>query len=111
MATRKATFNAPFRARNRASSAGTGAATITAGSGPDVFMFNANTTAGAQITITDFTPGLDHVRLLNYAGANNPASLAAAATNLGTAGSRVTLSDGTTITFQGVSSVNSGFFG
>ena len=91
--------------------AGTGAATITAGSGPDIFLLNANTTAGAQITITDFAPGLDHIRLLNYGGSNNPASLSAAATNLGTAGSRVTLSDGTTITFQGISSVNSSFFG
>ncbi len=91
--------------------AGTGAATITSGSGPDVFMLNANATAGAQITITDFTPGIDHVRLLNYGGANTPASLAAAATHLGTAGSRITLSDGTTITFQGVPTVNSSFFG
>lgn len=90
--------------------AGTGAATITAGAGPDLFMFNANTTAGAHITITDFTPGLDFVRLLNYSGANSPAPLTAASTQLGTAGSRITLSDGTTITFQGVSSVSSGFF-
>ena len=91
--------------------AGTGAATITAGSGPDLFMLNANTTAGAQITITDFAPGVDYVRLLNYGGANNPASLAAAAAHLGNAGSRVTLSDGTTITFQGISTVTSNFFG
>ena len=90
--------------------AGTGAATITAGSGPDVFMVNANTTAGAHITITDFAPGVDTVHLLGYGGANAPAAVAAAATNLGTAGSRVTLSDGTTITFQGISTVNSNFF-
>jgi Ca2+-binding RTX toxin-like protein len=91
--------------------AGTGAATITSGAGPDLFMLNANTSAGAQITITDFTPGVDYLRLSNYSGANTPGPLAAAAANLGTAGSRITLSDGTTITFQGLSSVTSGFFG
>ncbi len=91
--------------------AGTGTATITGGGGPDLFMVNAATSAGAQITITDFAPGVDHVRLTNYGGANSPGPLAAAAANLGSAGSRITLSDGTTITFQGVASVNSGFFG
>ena len=91
--------------------AGTGAATITSGAGPDLFMFNAGTSAGAQLTITDFTPGVDHLRLTNYSGPNTPSNLAANATQLGTAGSRITLSDGTTITFQGVSTVNSGFFG
>ena len=91
--------------------AGTGAATITGGAGPDLFMINANSTAGAQITITDFTAGVDYVRLLNYGGPNTPASLAANAAHLGTGGSRITLSDGTTITFQGVSTVTSNFFG
>ena len=90
--------------------AGTGAATITSGGGADLIMVNALTTAGAQLTLTDFVAGVDHVRLANYGGSNNPAALAAGATNLGSAGSRVTLSDGTTITFQGVNSVNSGFF-
>ena len=89
--------------------AGTGAATITAGAGADVFMFNAAASAGAQITITDFNPGVDFVRLNNYGGANTAGPLAAAATRVGT-GSRVTLSDGTTITFLGVPSVTSGFF-
>ena len=91
--------------------AGTGAATITGGAGPDLFMINASAAAGAQITITDFTAGVDYVRLLNYGGTNTPASLAANAAHLGTGGSRVTLSDGTTITFQGVSTVTSNFFG
>lgn len=90
--------------------AGTGAATITSGAGADQFMFNAATSAGAQITITDFTPGVDYVRLMNYGGSNSPAPLAAATAHLGNAGSRVTLSDGTTITFQGIATVSSSFF-
>lgn len=89
--------------------AGKGAATITAGAGADQFLLNASTSAGAQITITDFNPGVDFVHLTNYSGSNNPGSLAAAASRVG-AGSRITLSDGTTITFQGVSSVTGGFF-
>ena len=89
--------------------AGTGAATITSGGGADLIMVNALTTAGAHLTLTDFVAGVDHVRLANYGGSNNAAALAAGATNLGSAGSRVTLSDGTTITFQGVNSQR-GFF-
>ena len=89
--------------------AGTGAATITAGTGADQFFFNASSSAGAQITITDFNPGVDFVHLTNYGGSNTPGSLAAAASRVGS-GSRITLSDGTTITFQGVSSVTGGFF-
>ena len=90
--------------------AGSGSATITSGSGADLIMINALSGAGAQLTLTDFAPGVDHIHLLNYSGSNTPTALAAAATSLGSAGSRVTLSDGTTITFQGVSSVTSGFF-
>ena len=89
--------------------AGKGAATITGGAGADKFMFNAATSAGAQITITDFTPNVDFIQLSNYGGSNTPASLAASASRV-TGGSRLTLSDGTTITFQGITTVTGGFF-
>ncbi len=89
--------------------AGKGTATITAGAGADKFMFNAATSAGAQITITDFTPGIDFIQLANYSGSNTPSSLASAASHV-TGGSRLTLSDGTTITFQGITTVTGGFF-
>ena len=44
------------------------------------------------------------------AGRTAPANLAASAQRVGNA-AKVTLSDGTTITFAGITSVSAGFFG
>ena len=88
---------------------GLGSATVTGGAGADAFTFNALGNHGGSMTITDFTPGIDHVKLLNYADA--PASLAANAQLVAPAATRVTLSDGSSITFLGLSSVNQNFFG
>ena len=90
--------------------AGVGAATITGGGGSDLFVFDRATASGGRITITDFLAGTDHVTLRNYSAADAPAQLAAAAQRVAANASRITLSDGTTITFQGVSTVNSSFF-
>lgn len=90
--------------------AGTGASTVTGGGGSDMVVVDAVRSRGGQVTITDFTPGTDVVHLTNYGNPNTPANLAAAAQRVGT-GSRVTLSDGTTITFAGIATVSGGFFG
>lgn len=90
--------------------AGTGSATITGGGGGDLFVFDPRFSARAQVVITDFTPGTDHVVLQAYSAPNTAATLAASALRVGASASKVTLSDGTTITFQGITSVNSSFF-
>jgi len=89
--------------------AGAGAVTVTGGAGADAFTFNTIIARGGSMTITDFTPGVDRVVLRNYPDA--PASLAANAQHIGPASTRVTLSDGSSITFVGLSSVTPGFFG
>ncbi len=87
-----------------------GSATITGGGGADLFVFDPRFSAGAQVVITDFAPGADHIVLQAYAAPNTAANLAASAQRVGASASRITLSDGTTITFQGVTAVDASFF-
>ena len=89
--------------------AGAGAATVTGGGGFDTFRFNPIVAHGGAVTITDFTPGIDRISLVGYGDA--PANLAAAAQHPTSTSSRVVLSDGTSITFLGLASVNPTYFG
>jgi hypothetical protein len=70
-----------------------------AGSGPGLFVFN-NGQAGGSDIIWNFTHGLDHVLLSNYAANAVPTALATAVTSGGS--TTITLSDNTRITFGGV---------
>lgn len=88
--------------------AGSGYATVTGGAGSDSFTFNALVAHGGNMTITDFTPGADHVVLRNYP--DSAANLAASAKLVAPATARVTLSDGASITFLHISSVDASFF-
>lgn len=89
--------------------AGSGSETITGGAGADTFIFSPTRSAGASITLTDFTPGVDHVTL-NYGNSGLAASAAASARSVGATSSHITLSDGTSITFQGITTVRTSFF-
>ena len=90
--------------------AGSGTATVTGGLGADLFIFDPARSAGGRFVITDFTPGVDHVSLQNYSASNTPGSAAASAQIAGPTASKITLSDGTSITFQGITSVRPSFF-
>lgn len=88
--------------------AGSGSSTVTGGGGSDVFVFNTLVGHGGSVTIMDFAPGADRVSLAGYP--DTGANLAAAAQPVGPATSRVTLSDGTSITFVGIAAVDKSFF-
>ena len=75
-----------------------GASTVTAGPGATSYEF-VQGRAGGNMTITDFNPAKDAVRLYGYAsGAAQAATAGAQVTSSGTV---VTLSDNTKITFLG----------
>jgi hypothetical protein len=77
----------------------TGASTVTAGPGGTTYTFVQGQAAGGTMTITDFNPSKDAVRLYGYAsGAAQSAISGAQVTSSGTV---VTLSDNTKITFLG----------
>ncbi len=87
--------------------AGGGSAAVAAGTGTDVFTFLAG--GAGSTTISGFVAGTDKVLLVGYA----PGAAAAAMRGLTFSGgnSSVTLSDGTRITFAGVTALPGGTFG
>ena len=90
---------------------GAGADTLTAGSGNNILTggagandFNfSNGFAGGNVTITDFGSSAGNlVQLFGY-GANAVQTALASATGTNTGGSKITLSDNTTVTFSDLS--------
>lgn len=77
--------------------AGAGSSTVSGGGGANVFIFNAAIGPGGHVAITDFKPGTDTVSLIGTAVTQ-------------ASGPNVTLSDGSTITFLGITEVGSNFF-
>lgn len=81
---------------------GTGYSTVTAGPGPTTYEFVQGVAGGGVMTITNFNPAKDSVRLYGYMGGTAAAAVAAAQVNPGaTNGTVVTLTDNTRILFQG----------
>jgi hypothetical protein len=78
---------------------GTGFSTVTAGSGNTTLALVQGVAAGGTMTITNFDPAHEQVRLYNYAAGEAQAAIAGA--QVGPAGTTVTLSDNTRIVFQG----------
>ena len=78
---------------------GNGFSTVAAGSGTATFAFVQGVAAGGTMTITNFDPSRDQVRLYNYAAGAAQAAVAGA--QVGPNGTTVTLSDSTQIVFQG----------
>ncbi len=77
----------------------TGFSTVTAGPGSTTYEFVQGQAGGGAMTITNFNPAKDQVRLFGYApGAAQSALAGAQASPSGTV---ITLSDNTRITFQG----------
>ena len=77
----------------------TGFSTVTAGSGNTTYEFVQGQAGGGAMTITNFDPAKDQVRLYGYG--TNAAQTAIAGAQVSTSGTVVTLSDNTRITFQG----------
>lgn len=77
----------------------TGFSTVTAGSGGATFTFVQGVAGGGVMTVTNFNPAQDQVRLYNYGGSAAQAAVAGA--QVGAGGTTVTLSDNTRIVFQG----------
>ena len=94
-------------AGNTALVAGAGSDLLVGGSGLTLFLFAAGRTGGGSDTISGFDPAHDFVKLAGYSG--NEASLAANAAVVG-GSSVIALSDGTQITFAGVTSLNPASF-
>ena len=90
-------------AGNTALVAGAGTDLLAGGSGLTLFLFVAGRTAGASDTIAGFDPTHDFVKLAGYSGSE--ASVVANAAVVG-GSSVIALSDGTRITFAGVSTLN-----
>lgn len=85
-----------------------GAATLTTGSGADLFGFAAGH-AGGSYEIAGFRPGTDHVLLGGYDSDGASAARAAeAAAQAGAGGVTVTLSDNTRILFTGLAQLPAG---
>jgi len=78
---------------------GTGFSTVQAGSGNTTFTFVNGVAAGGVMSIANFDPAHDQVRLYNYGAGTAQAAVAGAQTGPG--GTTVTLSDNTRIVFQG----------
>lgn len=78
---------------------GSGFSTVTAGSGNTTFSFVQGVAAGGTMTVTNFDPAHEQVRLYNYAAGTAAAAVAGA--QVGPGGTVVTLSDNTRIVFQG----------
>ncbi len=93
--------------------AGSGAATVVAGSGTDVFAFVKGQSGGTE-SIAGFKSGQDHIDLLGYGEGEVERALASAKPVNGTAtvpaGTMLTLSDGTRISFDGIAGVTRGTF-
>ncbi len=88
--------------------AGSGTATIIGGRGADVFAVS-NGRAGGTITVADFTAAEgDRISLQGYGP--NAVQQAVATASASAAGSTITLSDGTRVTFQGVGSLQASNF-
>lgn len=83
---------------------GTGAATVAGGAGISLTAFVQG--RHPDVVMQGFTPGRDFITLINFAAGEAAAALAGAQT---VAGSEVlTLSDGTHITFQGITGISAG---
>ena len=78
---------------------GTGFSTVTAGPGSTTYEFVQGQAGGGGMTITNFDPAKDQVRLYGYA--SGAAQSAIAGEQVSSSGTVVTLSDNTRITFQG----------
>jgi Ca2+-binding RTX toxin-like protein len=87
--------------------AGTGSATMTGGAGTDLYAFFKGQAGGTDL-ITDFKAGIDHVTLQNYGAGAAAAALQTAKVSAGS--TTITLSDGTQVTFQGITHLNSSSF-
>lgn len=81
--------------------AGGGDDTAVGGAGDDVFTFMKGLTDGGSITIGDFVSGADKIDLEGFKGKDNIAQLLKHQVNT-PAGTVVSLSDGTEITFTGL---------
>lgn len=77
----------------------TGFSTVTAGSGNTTFEFVQGLAAGGTMTITNFDPAHEQVRLYGYAAGTAQAAIAGAQVAGGS--TTITLSDNTRIVFQG----------
>lgn len=77
----------------------TGFSTVTGGSGSNTYEFVQGQASGGTMTITNFDPAKDQVRLYGYAAGTSQAAVAGDQVTSG--GTVVTLSDNTRITFQG----------
>ena len=81
--------------------AGSGSVTMTAGSGSNTFEFDFLTAAARTDILTDFTSGVDHLKLVGYA-TNELATDLSKAVSDGLAGSLLSLSDGTHLDFANI---------
>jgi Ca2+-binding RTX toxin-like protein len=81
--------------------ASSGSATLTGGAGSDFFTFVKGAAGGTDV-ITDFSSN-DTAVFVGYTAASIAAAVAGATTSA--AGSTITLSDNTKITFSGVSNI------
>ena len=80
--------------------AGSGNATLVGGAGPELYaVFDGR--AGGDVTIDGFRPGVDHLTLPDYSAQSVAASLLGQIDQAGS--TQLLLSDGTTITFSGLS--------
>lgn len=77
----------------------TGFSTVSGGTGSNNYDFVQGQAAGGTMTITNFNPAKDQVRLYGYASGTAQTAIAGAQVSAG--GTVVTLSDNTRITFQG----------
>ncbi len=77
----------------------TGYSTVTAGPGSTTYEFVQGQAGGGAMTITNFNPAKDQVRLFGYAPGAAQSALAGA--QVSSSGTAITLSDNTRIMFQG----------
>jgi Ca2+-binding RTX toxin-like protein len=92
---------------NTALVAGAGADQMTGGSGLTLFLLVNGRTAGSADTISGFDPSHDFVKLAGYSGTT--ASMLAAAT-VANGSATISLSDGTSVTFAGLTQLNASSF-
>jgi Ca2+-binding RTX toxin-like protein len=86
---------------------GLGNQTLVAGGGPTLFEILAGV-ADRAITISDFNPTQDFVQLQGYGAGAGATALTTATISGG--GEAIALTDGTTITFQGITNVSASSF-
>ncbi len=86
--------------------AGSGSDTFTGGSGPDLFSFTNGQAGGADM-IYNFNTAEDHVTLQGYSGG---ASAALSTASISNGSETLTLSDGTKVTFSGVTNLSGSNF-